>query len=250
MTLRVAVVCEAEADFRTATERADRILLERVDWLDGQEDQLPYHRKWLFQTPRGHRLTWQAIKVHSRELGISPVGQFDGEPGHPDAFAARRAIEFCLQELPNLDAIVLVRDQDAQLDRRLGLEQARRGSPDIPIVIGRAVVKRECWVVSGFDPRDPHLAAEQARLDAESARLHFDPRFRSHDLAAVPFEADRSAKRVLASLSQGDADRERACWRHTPLPTLRERGADNGMVAFLEDVAGRLVPPLAGRRGS
>lgn len=36
MTLRFAVVYESQADFRTGTELADRVLLESIDWLDDQ----------------------------------------------------------------------------------------------------------------------------------------------------------------------------------------------------------------------
>ncbi len=43
MSLRFAVVHEAEADFRTATELADRVLVEAIDWLD--EEMLADHRE-------------------------------------------------------------------------------------------------------------------------------------------------------------------------------------------------------------
>ena len=36
MSQRFAVVHEAEADFHTATELADRVLMEAIDWLDAQ----------------------------------------------------------------------------------------------------------------------------------------------------------------------------------------------------------------------
>src|SRR4051812_29936622 len=34
MSVRCAVVHEAEADFQTATELADRVLVEAIEWLD------------------------------------------------------------------------------------------------------------------------------------------------------------------------------------------------------------------------
>ena len=40
MSLEFAVVHEAPADFETATELADRALLEAIDWMD--EDQIDY----------------------------------------------------------------------------------------------------------------------------------------------------------------------------------------------------------------
>jgi hypothetical protein len=48
--------------------------------------------------------------------------------------------------------------------------------------------------------------------------------------------ATRSPKRVLRELCGGDADRERCCWRETLLATLRDRGAENGLGAFLDEV--------------
>src|SRR5436190_19673375 len=99
MSLRFAVVHEDEADFRTATELADRILLEAVDdWLDA--DQLVYQRTWLPETPRGERLTWKGIKQSAQDAGIRAHGHFGGEPGYPDAAAARRAILFLLEREP------------------------------------------------------------------------------------------------------------------------------------------------------
>src|SRR5580704_12258278 len=121
MTKRFAVVYEAETDFLTATELADRVLLEAVnDWLD--QDQLPYQRSWQRVNAGGQPLTWKAIKRLAREAGIRPHGHFQGEPGLPDAAAARRAIDYLLEEFPQLDAILLIRDQDDEPERRKGLE--------------------------------------------------------------------------------------------------------------------------------
>ena len=44
MSLQFAVVYEAPADFQTATELADRVLVESIDWLE--EDQIEYQRTW------------------------------------------------------------------------------------------------------------------------------------------------------------------------------------------------------------
>jgi hypothetical protein len=55
MSKRLAVVHEAPADYRTATELADRILCEAIGWLD--EDVLEYQRTWLGQAPDGSSLT-------------------------------------------------------------------------------------------------------------------------------------------------------------------------------------------------
>jgi len=135
---------------------------------------------------------------------------------------------------------MLIRDQDNRTEKREGLEQARRKlGRAIPVVVGLAVVERECWVISGFDPLDE---AEESRLAEERQTLGFDPRVQSHLLTACKADsAKRSPKRVLRVLCGGDADRERRCWREPEMATLRSRGAENGLRAFLDEVRHELA---------
>lgn len=240
MTVRFAVVHEADADVRTATELADRVLVKEIDdWLD--EDLLAYQRQWLTETADGRRLTWKGMKNLAHEAGIRAHGHFDGEPGFPDAAAARRAIFYLLKTMPDLNAIVLIRDQDDQPSRKKGLEQGRQNDRSGKVIaVGFAIVERECWVLSGFEPRDD---GETSRLDAESKNLGFDPRLRNHDLTACKNDdAVHSPKRVLRILTGNDRDRERLCWTETSLELLRERGHENGLAAFLDEVRDRLGP--------
>jgi hypothetical protein len=239
MTLRFAVVHEAEADFNTATDLADRVLLEAIEWLD--QHLIVDQREWVAATAGGERLTWKGIKRLAGEAGIRAHGHFGGEPGLPDAAAARRAILFLLEAFPDLNAIVLIRDQDDEPERREGLEQARRNDHSgMVIVVGLAVVDRESWVVSGFEPHD---GSESSRLEAERRTLGFDPRMRSHELTACKDDtAPRSPKRVLRVLSGDDRDRERRCWQESSLEDLRTRGGENGLAAYLREVRERLAP--------
>jgi hypothetical protein len=241
MSVRFAVVHEADADFRMATELADRVLLEAIDWLD--EHLLGDQREWQRQSAGGERLTWTSIKQLARQTGVRVHGHFEGEPGLPDAAAARRAILFLLRTMTDLNAIVLIRDQDDQPERRAGLEQARgQDRSGISIVVGLAIVERECWVVTGFEPQNE---GESSRLEIERRTLGFDPRLRSHDLTACKNDtATHSPKRVLRQLSGGDPDRERRCWTEVPLQTLRERGGANGLAAYLHEVRDRLGPVI------
>lgn len=237
MTRRFAVVSEAPADFATATDLADRELVEAIDWLDAE--QLPHYRDWV-EYAAGERFSWKAIPRLARTAGAVALGHFGDEAGEPDAAAARRALVYVLHVLPDIDGIVLVRDRDNEPDRYKGLEQARtHDRSGKPIVIGLAVAKRECWVISGFDPQTPE---ETARLQSLRQELGFDPRAQSHDLYATVKTALRSSKRVLRELSQDDRDREAPCWRTTPLPTLKQRGGENGLAAFLAEVRQHLVP--------
>jgi hypothetical protein len=239
MSLRFAVVHEALADFETATELADRVLCETIGWLD--LDLIDHQRIWLGESAQGYRLTWKGIKQSALDAGITAQGHFNGEPALPDAAAARRAILFLRQEFPDLNAIVLIRDRDDQPERRNGLEQARRADRSgIPIIVGLAVVERESWVICGFDPQHKD---EEVRLAGERKLLGFDPRMQSHELTACKNDqAIRSPKRVLKTLSGGERERERRCWLETALPTIRERGSDNGLAAYLHEVRERLAP--------
>jgi hypothetical protein len=240
MTREWAVVHEAPADFRLATELADRVLVDAIEWLD--ETILDTQRGWLDQDRGGFPLKWTSIAERAREIGIRARGHFNNEPGLPDASAARRAILHILNQFETVDAIALIRDADDQPERRDGLEQARAQFPDHRIVIGFAVIERECWVLSGFEPEDD---AERDRLSDEIQNLGFDPRARSQELNAPKNDqARRSPKRILAALTRGGRERKSRCWRTTDFALLRARGGENGLAACLEEVRTRLVESI------
>ncbi len=238
MSRLFAVVHEAKADFTTATELADRVLLDTVTWLDA--DLLVHQREWVSHVLGDRRLAWKAVGKMAAERGIYAHGHFDGEPGQPDASAARKALLYLEEVLPDAKAVLLIRDQDNHPERRAGLEQARKQDRSgRVVVIGLSVVEREAWVLSGFDPEG---TAETALLQHERDHLGFDPRPRSHELTACKDDtAKRSPKRVLRTLSGGDQDRERRCWVEAQLDVLRERGDANGLATYLAEVRDRLA---------
>ena len=241
VSLLFAVVHEAPADLRTATELADRQLMSSIDWLKGESDLLNHQRTWVDQSPDGRRLTWKEIKNLASERDIRAIGFVDGESAELDCRSARRAVIYLREVFPNLAGIILVRDQDEHPDRRHGLEQARNaeGIP-VPIVIGLAVVEREAWVIAGYDPIDE---TEQLAFTEERRTLGFDPRHRSEELTACKDDtAKRSPKRVLNALLCGDFERERRCWTETLLEVLAARGGKNGLQAFLLEIQTRLAP--------
>lgn len=215
-----AVVCEARADFETATELADRIFVDAIGWLDSEL--LEHLRVWQARDGGKPFLTWAGLKDLAREQGIRVHGHFDGEPAEPDARAARRALLLLRRLCDPLHGVLLIRDDDGDSRRRTGLEQARSEvTDDFPIVIGLARTKRECWVLAGFEPHDD---AERGCLHALRAELGFDPIENAQELTAKHQQDCRSAKQVLAELTSHDLDRERCCWRETPLQSLRARG--------------------------
>jgi hypothetical protein len=240
---RFFVVYEAPADFTTATELADRILTAEVDWLD--ETLLDSQRQWIGEDQPGEPLTWTSIPSRAQELGIKVHGHFNGEPGLADARSARRALAYVLRRHEAVDAVLLIRDRDDQPERRQGLEQARASFAALTrIVIGVAIPERECWVLSGFEPKDD---AEREKLDEEIRRLGFHPCRESHQLTACKDDqAKRSPKRVHKELIGRDRERERECWQVTALSVLAERGASNGLKDYLDEVRNFLVPLITG----
>lgn len=239
MTKRFVVIYEALADFTTATELADRMLLEKIDWLEAEL--LQHQRQWIGEAPLGIRLTWTSMTGRAREAGIRVHGRFNGEPGLPDARAARRAIAYVLRQFGTVDAILLIRDVDDQHERKSGLQQAREVfASECTIILGIAIRERESWVICGFQPSNEE---ESGRLAAERQKLGWNPCLAPHDLTAgKDNQALKSPKRVLNALTGGDGNREADCWRNTPLEVLINRGQQNGLADFLEEVRLRLVP--------
>jgi hypothetical protein len=88
MSLRFAVVHEAEADFHIATELADRVLMEAIDWLD--EHLIAGQREWVGTVTVDRRLTWKGMPQLARAIGIKAHGHFDGKEagclGRPGAW--------------------------------------------------------------------------------------------------------------------------------------------------------------------
>jgi hypothetical protein len=233
----LAVVCEADADRRLATSLADRVLCEKVGWLD--LDSLDLHRRWQGLEEGSSHLKWHQVKTLAKQRGLRIKGSFEGEPGEPDAKAARLALQLLMISGRQPDAVVLIRDSDGQEERRIGLEQARSsGSWSFPIVIGLAHLNRECWILAGFEPQNKD---EQQRLAGLHEELGFDPRFRSESLRGKPGEP-RHAKLVLERLTGKDHEREELCWTGCPLETLRSRGTTLGLAEYLDEVRERIVP--------
>ncbi len=244
MSKKFFVVSEARADFITATELADRVLLAEIAWLD--DALIESQRQWVGEDSPGVHLAWTTVAFRAREVGIRVQGHFNGEPGFPDARAARRAILYVLSQFSVVDGILLIRDLDDQSERKQGLEQARAAdNSGTTIVIGVASCEREAWVICGFDPENDD---EKQLLGEEHQKLGANPCLRSHELTAGKSDiALRSPKRVLKVLTGDDWERQRRCWKVTSLHVLMERGAENGLAAYLDEIKVRLSGLITGR---
>lgn len=238
----VGVVCEAEPDRDTACGLAVRALA-RADGLTSSDAPLPAFVSCGI-SPAHAFLLWSQVRIEARQRHITAFGHFGGEPGAPDASAARLAIRIMLSRDPPPAAVMLIRDTDGDLRRRVGLEQARNHSsmPD-RVILGVAHVKRECWVLAGFDAMNP---AEHELLAQVRKQLGFNPCEQSHRLDAQGDEDKKSAKRVLSVLCCDDRARERQCWERAPLDTLIQCGRENGLADFIADVRSKFGPLVDG----
>jgi hypothetical protein len=238
----ITVVCEAEADFRAAKVLSDRVIVEdpRVHWIYDDET-LDFHRHYRGCAADETFLLWRDVRSRALEAGIVLLGFLGGLPPYPDAHSALRALLLLRREQSPPDAILLVRDSDADPERRLGLEQARDSLSDVEqVVIGVAHPKRECWALAAFESQSDSERRALADLQ-DGNNLGFDPRLRSHELTAKQDHAKLSAKRVIRHLTGDDPVRETEALQTASLATLRDRGRENGLADFLSEVSSRLL---------
>lgn len=240
VTCSIAVVCEADADRRAATLLSDRVLRETIEWISTET--LPYLRRYRGLGDQDAYLKCSSVKELARQRRVVVHGFVGGEPRKPDAAMAERALVLLATSEAPPGAVILTRDTDKERARREGYEQAR-GAQRWPfvVIVGVAETKRECWILAGYEPRDD---AEREILLRERKELGFDPLSFAEQLTASEEGARRDAKRVLDALTGGDPDREDDCLEEPPLALLRQRGANNGLAAYLQELAERLVPLL------
>ena len=242
---RIAIVCEAPADFRMLSALVDRVLVAESsgDWLS--EELLESVRRFVGMDDRAEFEVWRALSEKLRPMRA--FGHFQGEVGLPYAHRARKTLTLLeLLDSPP-DVVILSIDADDDADRHRGLGQARLVThwSFKAVLIACADPNREAWLLSGFDPTDE---SERASLAALTTELGFDPTSASHRLASGRIQHPRSSKRVLAMLSADEKDREEQCLRQTSLDALRRCGAANGLANFLDHVRSRILPVLEGRQ--
>ncbi len=237
-----AVVAEARADQQIASELAERVVVEGVDWI-GEENPGDFIR-WQGLEGASSYLAWKSIAGAARARGIVKHGGFRQSPGVFDERRARLALRLFKSLDDRPDGVLLVRDTDGQDARIESLERARTASTwEFEILIATPNPKRECWVLAGFDPID---ASEKAALSEVRSFLGFDPRLQAERLTAKRDKGKRNAKKILERLLRPESEREEACWQEADLSVLKERGEQSRLAAFLDEVATRLIQMLAG----
>ncbi len=248
--MEFVIVAEDEPDAETARDLADRVLhAEPPSWLRLEE--IRQMRTWTGLDAQTEFTRWRDIGDLYENTPRMPqyLGhERAGQSNDYDYAAARHALlladRFATSGARRICAVVLVRDTDDQVRRRTeSLKNAREdhSSNRFEVVLGIARPMREAWVLNGFEPQSD---AEEERLQQERHNLPVDPLSECHELTASSPQAQNSCKRLVQTLTDGDSDRERACWWETDLDLLRERGAHTGLADYLEEVE-RLIPLFA-----
>lgn len=256
--MKVAVFCEARADFEISTALLDRVLAEEgPSWLGELllETDTSAVREWQDDRSGSCYFNVHRLTLHAAQCGVErlPHGRFTGEPGGAGATMARTAFAICrkLHRDSPIGLVLLVWDMDGKgKARRQGLEQARTEASswaEFGMVLGCPDPAREAWVLTGFEPKSD---AEQKRLDQLKAELSFDPTRHPERLNAKSVADKRNPKRVLSVLTAGDHERESACWREPPLEALRERGANNGLKQYLDELKSDALQRFSSRSSS
>ena len=247
MTATLLVICEARVDFQIATDLADRIL--RAGHTGTIIHRSPEYR-WHESAPGQHFICWKDLDKVAEALGIRrlrPRSRFGGVPGAAFDAAADKALLLAssIQKKEGLVGVLLICDSDGdEKERRSGLTQARTAELNGPswpfgIVIGLPHPMAEAWVLAGFEPQD---AAELKRLAELTQEIGRNPCFYSHELGNK--SSPRDIKRILKILTNHDGERQAICWQQAPLSSLRERGQNNGLAAYLTEIDERIVSAL------
>ncbi|NER25951.1 MAG: hypothetical protein F6J96_35735 [Symploca sp. SIO1C2] len=244
------VIVESGADARTATKLAERILAEKVDWLE--DSNLQYFFQWSGLQNGTQHSCWKyldKIIEEAKSLGYKParfMGHYrDGVPYKEYGAKSDKVLKLVhfLQKTRRIRAILLIIDLDNKSERRQGLEQARakhiNRQPQLEIVIGTADRMREAWVLNGFIPSNQE---EEQILEELKDELKFDPCIESHRLRGR--NDIRDPKEVVNKLTGGNMEREQQCWEDTSLELLRERGIHSGLTDYFHEVEQRLTPIL------
>jgi hypothetical protein len=246
------VIVESSADAEIATKLAERVLVEKVSWLE--HEQLQDFFRWSGLQEKTEYSCWKDIIHIIEDAKISGfhiprfIGHSKGGAKKADGAASLKILNLIrlLQKNRQIRAVLFIRDLDNQSERREGIEQARSEhidrQPKLEIIIGTANRMREAWVLNGFIPSDQK---EQKTLEKIKMKLNFDPCEESHKLRSNSRqepERVRNPKVVLEELTGNDRLREQQCWEETSLEILQQRGSTTGLTAYLQEIEQRLIP--------
>jgi hypothetical protein len=247
--IEFVVIVEDKADAITATKLAERVLLEKIDWLEEQKS-LQYSFKWSGLDAGTECSSWTDILDiidRAKQRGINMpkfLGQGNKGASRTDGATALKILTLSRllnrKENREIAAVIFIRDLDNQPERKQRIKQVQddQSQLEIEIVIGVADKMREAWVLNGFVPIND---AEKRLLSQIKTKLNFDPCEKAHRLRDEPGK-ERNPKRVVKQLTNGDTFREQQCWEETDLEILRSRGTKTGLTDYLAEIEQRVIP--------
>lgn len=226
----VGVICESRFDFDVL-----RALLIN---LTGKTD--PEYLDFVGIESGESFTKWPDVwKINERRRRPIRTGRPVGQGG--EARTARLALLLFNGAAVPVDAVVLLRDSDGQVERRDALCTARDAEPwKYTVAVGVAHVKIECWVLTAFQASSEN---EQSRLRTAKDSTGFSVQTQAHRLNAKDDSA-RSAKRVLRDLTDGNPARQLEAIRTCPVNLLRDRGQEVSIATFVEELQDRILPLL------
>ncbi|WP_445244786.1 hypothetical protein [Microcoleus sp. OTE_8_concoct_300] len=248
--IEFVVIVESSADARTATKLADRLLVDKVDWLE--PEMLQHLFPWSGLEAGTENSCWKNIDDITKRFSekfkfptIRSNGRFksDGQ----SANKIMKLISFLQhKQKRDIKAVIFMRDLDNQPQRREHIEQARLEQidpqPKLAIIIGTPDRMREAWVLNGFIPFNQQ---EKQILQEITTELTFNPCEESHRLRSNSWEEPdrlRNPKVVVEKLTGGKMEREKQCWEETSLEYLRKNGVHTGLTAYIDEIEERLIP--------
>ncbi len=252
--IEFCVIVEDEADAQIACCLAERVLVDKLEWL--YPSHLQHMFKWSGFQENTNYSRWQDIgdiieQFKQRGFRV-PKYLGHGKDGRLKADGAAtmkilNLIGLLQHKMQRQIAVVLfIRDLDNQPERRAGMEQVRKEhaalQPVLRINIGTANRMREAWVLNGLIPSIPE---EKRLLNEIKEKLSFDSCEEAHRLRSTSgLEPDRlrNPKVVVELLTGGDKLRERQCWEETSLDKLHSIGTQTGLADYLTEIEQRLIP--------
>lgn len=211
----------------------DRVLRE-ASWIAAGDVELDHVRRW------SEREDIKDAVRRAKERRLPVHGHFGGEPGLPEARMMRAQL-LLWEDSGVVDVGFVARDVDRREKQRAACEQAREDvSPSHRVVFALAEPEIEAWRIVCFEPGDDRSRSALAEL---VKTLDFDPRREPLRLTSTNDGSARDCKRIIGQLGlQGTWAFVEHLVRD-PDEWL-ERGASNGLGAFVADVRREVLPLL------
>lgn len=260
MTLKFILFAEDQLSAHAAAELADRVFLEtevrrQASWIEASH--LPNLRTWsgILETtafgpseaPHGSYTPVKKIKrlylEHRKALRL-PRMLKKPQPGASQEYVQARRAWILARRLADRDAelaaVVFVRDIDQEAQRIRDVEQTLNDVDErLPLALALPQPEVEAWVLNGYEPQDD---GERQALETQCGLAGFDVCAQAERFPKSKPGATLDIKNVVAELTADEYERQRQCWQDTSLDTLRERGQQTGLTAYLGAVEAKLLP--------